>query len=131
MMRLAPLVGLALLAACQSAPSVVEAPSRPGDSSALSTMERVAVAAQKCWFATNDPAFKGLAMSPELTSHSGNPRILAVPRGNVGGLPKLVVEARGNPAQVSAYGPLMAGADAGRISADVTRWSGGSAACSA
>lgn len=92
-------------------------------------MERVAVAAQKCWFAANDPAFKGLAMSPELTSHSGAPRILAVPRGNVGGLPSLVVEARGNPAQVAAYGPLMAGPDAGRISADVQRWSRGQGAC--
>ncbi|MBX3529812.1 MAG: hypothetical protein KF849_04340 [Rhizobiaceae bacterium] len=131
MRRLAPLAALAFLAACQATPDVVQGPSRPGDDSALSTMERVAVAAQKCWFAAGDPAFKGLAMSPELTSHSGNPRILAVPRGNVGGLPKLVVEARGNPAQVAAYGPLMAGPDAGRISADVSRWSRGSTACTA
>lgn len=93
-------------------------------------MERVAVSAQKCWFAANDPAFKGLAMSPELTSHSGAPRILAVPRGNVGGLPKLVVEARGNPARVSAYGPLAAGPDAGRIAADVNRWAAGRSTCS-
>ncbi len=107
------------------------APSRPGDGSALSTMERVAVAAQRCWFAPGDAAFRGLVMSPELTSHSGNPRILAVPRGNIGGLPRLVVEARGNPAQVSAYGPLMAGPEAARLSADVARWASGSSACSA
>ncbi len=92
-------------------------------------MERVAVAAQKCWFGGSDPAFKGLAMSPELTSHSGKPRILAVPRGNIGGLPQLVVEASGRPARVSAYGPLMASSGAARISADVQRWSSGSAAC--
>jgi hypothetical protein len=124
-----PFATLALLAACQATPDIAQAPARPDNTSALSTMERVAVSAQKCWFAASDPAFKGLAMSPELTSHSGNPRILAVPRGNVAGLPKLVVEARGNPARVSAYGPLMAGPDAARISADVNRWSTGSAGC--
>lgn len=124
-----PLAAMVLLSACQSATEIAQPGSRPGDDSALSTMERVAVAAQKCWFAAGDPAFRGLAMSPELTSHSGTPRILAVPRGNVGGLPKLVVEARGNPAKLSAYGPLMAGPDASRISADVNRWSAGSSAC--
>jgi hypothetical protein len=124
------MMALALLAGCQSAPEATLSPSRPGDSSALSTMERVAVAAQKCWFAAGDPAFRGLAMSPELTSHSGAPRILAVPRGNIGGLPSLVVEARGNPAKLSAYGPIMSGPHGGRLAADVQRWARADSACS-
>jgi hypothetical protein len=118
------------LAGCQSAPAALESVSRPGDDSALSTMERVAVAAQRCWFAGNDTAFQGLAMSPELTSFSGKPRILAVPRGNIGGLPKLVVEATGNPARISAYGPMMGSADQSRISSDVDRWASGNPSCS-
>lgn len=126
---LALLAALGVLAACQSATEIAQPPSRPGDDSALSTMERVAVAAQKCWFASANPAFAGLAMSPELTSHSGAPRILAVPRGNIGGLPRLVVEARGNPARVSAYGPLMSGAQAAKISADVERWARNDSTC--
>ena len=124
-----PLAGLTLLAACQSAPNSALEPSRPGDDSALSMMERVAVAAQRCWFAASDPAFKGLALSPELTSHSGTPRILAVPRGNVAGLPSLVVEARGNPGRLSAYGPLMSGPHGGRLAADLRRWSQRDASC--
>lgn len=93
-------------------------------------MERVAVAAQKCWFASGDVAFRGLALSPELTSHSGTPRILAVPRANIGGLPSLVVEARGNPAKLSAYGPMMSGQHGGRLAADIQRWSRRDSSCS-
>lgn len=94
-------------------------------------MERVAVAAQRCWFGAGDPRFAGLTMSPELTSHSGKPRILAVPRGNIGGLPRLVVEASGNPARLNAFGPLMdGGTEANRISSDVTRWASGGTTCS-
>ncbi len=118
------------LVGCQSAPPVADAVSRPGDDSALSTMERVAVAAQRCWFAGSDTAFEGLAMSPELTSFSGKPRILAVPRGNIGGLPRLVVEATGKPARISAYGPMMGSADQSRISSDVDRWAAGNPSCS-
>lgn len=129
--HLPPLAGLLLLGACQATPDSAVAPSRQGDDSALSTMERVAVAAQKCWFAARDPAFRDLMMSPELSSHSGAPRILAVPRGNIGGLPSLVVEARGNPARVSAFGPLMAGPHGGRLAADIQRWSKSDAACGA
>ncbi|HWK15454.1 MAG TPA: hypothetical protein VNS02_13735 [Rhizobiaceae bacterium] len=127
--------GLALvlfaMAGCQSAPRPSDNISRPGDNSALSTMERIAVASQKCWFGGKNGAFAGLALSPELTSHSGKPRILAVPRGNVGGLPKLVVEATGKPARLNAYGPLMSGAQASQISSDIHRWASGDAACGA
>lgn len=121
-----------VVSACQSGgPAAgLDQVSRPGDNSALSTMERIAVAAQACWFKSNNPAFAGLAMSPELTSFSGKPRVLAVPRGNIGGLPKLVVEAQGKPARLSAYGPIMQGPHAAAISADINRWAAGGNSCS-
>jgi hypothetical protein len=125
------LFALPLLAACQSGTAAGDAISVPGDNSALSTMERIAVAAQKCWFGPQAAGFEGLAMSPELTSFSGKPRILAVPRGNVGGLPKLVVEATGNPARIAAYGPLMDSAHGQAIAADTQRWAGGDTSCGA
>src|SRR5690606_8853206 len=110
---------LLAMAGCQAAPRPGDDISRPGDDSALSTMERIAVASQKCWFGGGDSAFGGLSLSPELTSFSGKPRILAVPRGNIGGLPRLVVEATGKPARVNAYGPLMSGDQAAHISSDI------------
>jgi hypothetical protein len=125
-----PLLALPILAACQSGTAAGDAISVPGDNSALSTMERIAVAAQKCWFGPQAAGFEGLAMSPELTSFSGKPRILAVPRGNVGGLPKLVVEATGKPARIAAYGPLMDGPQGMEIAADTQRWAGGETSCS-
>lgn len=132
MKRILAFGAILILAACQAAPpkTAVRA-SVPGDDSALSTMERIAVAAQKCWFAAPDPAFRGMKMSPELASYAGKPRILAVPGKNIGGLPALVVEAQGNPARLSAYGPMMQGPDAGRIAADVKRWAAKDASCAA
>jgi hypothetical protein len=120
-----------VLAGCQSdvLASAKGGRSRPGDDSALSTMERIAVAAQKCWFSGKDAAFKGLRLSPELSSHSGKPRILAVPGKNIGGLPKLVIEATGNPAKLSAFGPLMDSEHAARIAQDVMRWAGRNTSC--
>ena len=130
MKRHAGLAALALIAACQAAPpKAVNRASVPGDNSALSTMERVAVAAQKCWFGGKDPAFKGMKLSPELTSYSGKPRILAVPGKNIGGLPALVVEAQGNPARLAAYGPLMQGPDSARIGSDINRWAARDPSC--
>jgi hypothetical protein len=125
-------VALALaLSGCRASAPGIETASQPGDSSALSTMERVAVAAQRCWFRASDPRFSGLIMSPELTSHSGKPRILAVPQGNIGGLPKLVVEASGSPARINTFGPLVDGsAESARISSDITRWASGETTCS-
>lgn len=133
MKRLA-LLSLLALAACQSstAPKSVNVPrSKVGDNSALSTMERIAVSAQECWFNGKDPAFKGMVLSPELTSYAGKPRILAVKGKTVAGLPVLVVEAQGNPARLSAYGPMMQGPDAARIAADVKRWAAKDASCAA
>ncbi len=104
--------------------------SRPGDNSALSTMERIAVAAQKCWFSGKDPVFKGLRLSPELTSFAGKPRILIVPAKNISARPSLVVEAHGNPARMNAYGKLIEdGPHKTRLASDIIRWSKGGKGC--
>ena len=122
------LATLAPLAACQTQPS------RPvgegaGKSAALRSMEQVAIAAHRCWFAANDPAFRGYSFANELNSFSGRPRFLLVPKGNFGGRPLLVVQAEGPAGRVSAFGPLMDGPQGARISADIGRWAAGNAGC--
>lgn len=124
----AALAGLtALVASCQApqAPMITLNESH----SALSTMERVAVAANGCWFKSSDPAFARYAMAPELNSFTGRPRILVVERSRPTGRPLLVVQAEGNPAKLAAFGPMMSGAGGVRIAADVNRWAGGARGC--
>ena len=122
------IVALAFLAACQSAPG--PRASAPGKSAALRNMEQVAIAAHRCWFAANDPAFRAYSFANELNSFSGRPRFLLVPKGDFGGRPLLVVQAEGAAGRVTAFGPLMDGPEGGRISADINRWAAGSSACS-
>ncbi|MCX8997820.1 hypothetical protein NOF55_11980 [Rhizobiaceae bacterium BDR2-2] len=115
-----------LLSGCQSKrPSPQPAAGR----AALPTMERVALGANACWFKSGDAAFRPYKLAPELNSFSGRPRILVVPARSPEARPLLVVEAEGNPARVSTYGPLMNEASAGRITADVNRWAGGARGC--
>ncbi|MDW6022673.1 hypothetical protein SAZ10_12995 [Mesorhizobium sp. BAC0120] len=122
------LATLAALAACQSQKS----PSAPaGKSAALQTMEQVAIAAHKCWFASKDPAFRSYRFANELNSMSGQPRFLLVPAKNYGGLPALVVQARGPAGKLEAFGPLMQEELGSRIEGDLRRWSAGSSSCSA
>ena len=120
---------LASLAACQSTPSGPAAGGQ-GKSAALRNMEQVAIAAHRCWFAANDPAFRAYSFANELNSFSGRPRFLLVPKGNFGGRPLLVVQAEGASGRVTAFGPLMDGPQGGRISGDINRWAAGSSACS-
>ena len=115
----------AMVAACQSKP----APTGP-NRAALPTMERVALGANACWFKSGDPAFAAYKLAPELNSFSGRPRILLVHKGSPESRPLLVVQAEGSPSHVQAFGPMMSEPVAGRIAADVNRWSGGSKACS-
>ena len=115
----------AMIAACQSTP----APTGP-NRAALPTMERVALGANACWFKSGDPAFAAYKLAPELNSFSGRPRILLVHKGSPESRPLLVVQAEGSPSHVQAFGPMMSEPVAGRIAADVNRWSGGSKACS-
>lgn len=129
---MAMMISLVALAGCQS-------PSKPGpgslafgsDKAALATMERVALAANNCWFKSKDSAFKPYHLAPELNSYSGRPRILVVPAGNPGGRPLLVVHAEGNPAKVEAFGPLMGHSMGNRIESDVRRWAAGQPSCTA
>ncbi|TCU11906.1 hypothetical protein [Rhizobium sullae] len=112
------------IASCQS-----RAPSPGPDRSALSTMERVAVGANSCWFKSGDAAFSAYRLAPELNSFSGRPRILVVHKNSPEGRPLLVVQAEGNPARLQAFGPMMSEPVSTRIAADVTRWSGGGKTC--
>ncbi len=122
------LAAAAALAACQSD----DAGPGPGSgvkSAALRSMEQVAIAAHKCWFAAKDPAFSDYAFANELNSFSGKPRFLLVPKRNFSGRPLLVVQAEGPAGKVSAFGPLMDGPLGPRISADIGRWSAGNGDC--
>ncbi len=119
---------LALFAGCAQHPA--PSPSTADRSrAALPTMERVALAANSCWFKSKDKDFKGYALAPELNSYSGRPRILVVPAHNPGARPLLVVQAEGNPARVETFGPMLQQAHGGRISADVNRWAAGQSGC--
>ena len=122
--------GLAFLAACQSAPAPAT-PTSAGKSAALRNMEQVATVAHRCWFASKDATFADYSFANELNSFTGRPRFLLVPRGDFGGRPLLVVQAEGAAGQVSAFGPLMDGPQAARISADIRRWSAGGTGCAA
>lgn len=123
-LRVLPLAALA--AACQggSGPTAVS-----GKSAALATMEQIALAAQSCWFASDDPAFAAYRMANELNSFSGRPRILLVPAKTPEARPLLVVQAEGTPARIDAFGPLMEQSHGPRIAADIRRWADGSRAC--
>lgn len=115
------------LAACQApAPAT---PPASGKSAALRVMEQVAIAAHRCWFASNDPAFRGFSFANELNSFSGRPRFLLVPKNNFGGRPLLVVQAEGSSGRVDTFGPLLQQPLGPRVSADLQRWSSGDASC--
>ncbi|WP_111563554.1 hypothetical protein [Rhizobium sp.] len=115
----------ALVASCQS-----KTPAPSQDRSALSTMERVAVAANNCWFKSGDATFSAYKLAPELNSFSGRPRILVVHKGSPESRPLLVVQAEGNPSKLDAFGPMMDSPARPRIAGDVTRWAGGNKSCS-
>ncbi|MGL4405980.1 MAG: lipoprotein [Notoacmeibacter sp.] len=123
---------LALLSGCQtSAPKPRPEGTITVSRAALPVMERVALGARECWFRSKDPAFRAYKLAPELTSQNGRPRILIVPAKNPNGLPLAVVEATGNPARMSAFGPLMNEPLGKRITSDVNHWVAGSDACGA
>jgi hypothetical protein len=123
---------LALLPACQtSAPKPRPQGTVIVGRAALPVMERVALGARECWFRSKDPSFKAYKLAPELTSQNGRPRILIVPAKNPNGLPLAVIEASGNPARMSAFGPLMTQPLGKRITSDVNRWVAGADSCGA
>lgn len=125
--NLTAMAAAGLVVACQS--------SGPGNLTlkssepALPAMEQIALAASNCWFKSNDREFRAYRIAPELNSFSGRPRILIVPRSNPEDRPLAVVEGEGNPATISAYGPLLADPVGNRMVADLRRWNDGSSAC--
>lgn len=78
---------------------------------------------QKCWIKSGDREFRGLALIPELDTSAGKPRLLIVEKGKAAGLPKLVIEASGDPVKVQTYGPLASSPVSKRINEDVIDWS--------
>lgn len=118
------------LAGCQSQPKS-SGGGGSGKSASLRIMEQVSIAAYKCWFGSKDKAFRSYRFANELNSMSGQPRFLLVPAKNFGGLPALVVQARGGSSQVEVFGPLMSEPLGARISADVSRWRTGDQSCGA
>ncbi len=126
--RASSLIALAVMGvalwSCQSKPAV-----KPNSASALDVMEKVAVAANRCWFKSGDPAFRAYSFAPELTSFSDRPRILLTRKGSPDIRPLLVVQAEGRPARLSAFGPMLNDPIGGRVSRDVQRWSTGQSNC--
>ncbi|AGA64524.1 putative lipoprotein [Liberibacter crescens BT-1] len=95
----------------------------------LSTLENIAISAQKCWFKSKDPTFSAYRLEPELDSFSNKPRLLIVPKNNPEDLPLLVVQGEGSPLRLSIFGPLMSKNISYRISKDIQRWSTGKKEC--
>lgn len=126
-MAAAPLLAAGFLSACQtSGPGSLTVTS---SDAALPAMERIALAARNCWFKSGDRSFSAYRLAPELSSYSGRPRILVVPRNSPEDRPLAVVEGQGDPATISAYGPLLSEPAGNRMAADIRRWTGGSSAC--
>lgn len=122
---LAAIASLLAVAGCQSPRP--EAPTR--DTSALATMERVALGANKCWFKSGDAAFKPYRLALELNSFSGRPRILLVKRNSPEARPLAVVQAEGHPARLQAFGPLFDEPIGTRMAKDIRHWAGGAEDC--
>jgi hypothetical protein len=85
--------------------------------------------AQTCWIKSGDRAFRTFAVIPELDTRVGSPRLLVVERGKSAGLPKLVIQADGDPVRITTYGPLAGTPVSSRINADVMAWSAGRNGC--
>ena len=120
--RLAVALALAVPIALPAAPAAAQASEQ-----AYKTIKSLGAAMDRCWFASNDPAFAGYSYSPEPNASTG-PRILIVPKNSPQDRPVLVVVvAPGN--NLSAFGPMTTSPLAARIGADLRRWIGGSTAC--
>lgn len=129
------IAGTLFLAACQSNNGPVST-SMNTNQKPETAVAGIAKVAQKCWFKSGDKAFKPYRLANEVSSFSGQPRFLLVPRKNPGGLPLLVVQAeqRGDTAsgtftRINAFGPLLQTKEGNRILSDVNRWSRGNTKC--
>ena len=130
--RLTTFATLALvagLAGCSTKSPTVAAGS--GSDTGLDRMERLALTANKCWFKSRDPEFASYTLSPELSSFSGRPRFLLVPKGRPEAKPLPVVEGQSGSRSVATYGPVMGLPLGSRVDSDIRRWSAGGSGCSA
>ncbi len=123
------LLGVAL-GGCARGPETA-VPSAARSDAGLDRLERLTLNANRCWFKSKDPAFAAYSLAPELSSFSGRPRFLLVPRGQIEARPLLVVEGRSGSAAIDTYGPLMNEPIAARIGADLARWRSGTNDCEA
>jgi len=136
MLRMVPVIaGMFILASCngKEPPVSTSMNTKQNPESAVADIAKVV---QKCWFQSGDKAFAAYRMANEVSSHSGKPRILLVPRRNPGGLPLLVVQAEnkgttstGRFTNINAFGPLLNTSERDRILGDVNRWSRGDTQC--
>jgi len=119
----------AALSACTSerigGPLIVEADA----SDATRLLSLVNENAQTCWIKSGDRAFRDLAVIPELDTRVGSPRLLVVERGKATGLPRMVIQAEGNPVKITTFGPLTGTSVSARINDDVLAWSAGRDDC--
>lgn len=131
--RAALMTALAFVAAGLAACDTREAarPALAPSDSVLDRMEALTLAANRCWFKSKDKAFASYSLAPELSSFSGRPRFLLVPKGRPEAKPLLVVEGSAGSRSVSTYGPVMDTALGPRVDADIRRWSAGGSACEA
>lgn len=103
----------------------------PGPKYGLATL--VSDQIRKCWFGPGASGFSDYAAESDVNPVFNRARILLVPKNDLEAKPLLIVEAidkNKSQATISAYGPLMRGAQATRINADLKRWTSGSQACS-
>ena len=87
------IAGTLFLAACQAnqGPVSTSMNTKQKPETAVASIAKVA---QKCWFKSGDKAFRSYRLANEVSSFSGQPRFLLVPRKNPGGLPLLVRSSR-------------------------------------
>jgi hypothetical protein len=103
----------------------------PGPKYGLATLMSDQI--RKCWFGAGSSGFSEYAAESDVNPVFNRARILLVPKNDLEAKPLLIVEAvdkNTTQATVSAYGPLMQGAQGARITADLKRWTSGSQACS-
>ncbi|WP_294645179.1 hypothetical protein [uncultured Aureimonas sp.] len=127
-------LALATLLVAGGCASRAPAPEKPAPRQAdtgLDRMERLTLTANRCWFKSKDPAFASYSIAPELSSFSGRPRFLLVPRGRLEARPLLVVEGATGSTEVATYGPLLDTPLRARLEGDLARWRAGSATCDA
>ncbi len=103
----------------------------PGPKYALA--ELVSNQVRRCWYGSGKNDFNSYAAESDVNPLFKRARILLLPKDNLEAKPVLIIEAvnkNSSQATVSAYGPLMNGPQASRITNDLKRWVSGSRACS-